>query len=516
VSSANPPSPRPHQRAIKAAFWSLNSYLLPLLVTLLAMPLLYRKLGAAEFGVYTLALLAPAIASNLDLGLASASVRRTAGLLHADPARMLGTVVTSFGLSLALVGAGVGLAILCATPWLGGWLGFTETLGEQSSRQVLMLCALWAGLTPGMAVPGNLMRAAQLFGPITIVQTVVTIATWGGALALVMAGAGVVAIVALALLVSLASALAYAVYAWPLVRHLPLRVDWTPVREDIRFSGGLFLMQLASMVAYQIDRVVISALLSPAAAGSYALCANLANKLLFTVSSLTAFAFPRAAAMAASGETVGPSRLLQMLLRNLLPLVASTLVPAMLLAEPFFKLWLGSAYQAELPRLFQLLWLGFALASVSVPASHIVIGLGASRLPALFAWLTAVTSIALLVLLLPRVGLVGAGGAAIGAFSTSLLFVWFVHRTLRSTRDPELPRVLAGCALGSAAQLALLWRLAPEVGHWIAFIALGGLAVPVFYAVRLALRCATGEESRLLKSALARLGAQAPLDRPGP
>ena len=507
MSSENSPSPRAHQRAIKAAFWSLNSYLLPLLVTLLAMPWLYRKLGAAEFGVYTLALLAPAIASNLDLGLASASVRRMAGLLHADPSRTLGTVVASFGLALVLVGAGVGLAILCAAPWLAGWMGFTETLGEQRSRQVLLLCALWAGLTPGMAVPGNLMRAAQHFGPITIVQTVVTIATWGGALALVTAGAGVVAIVTLAIAVSVASAVAYAAFAWPLVRHLPLHVDWTPVREDIRFSGGLFLMQLASMVAYQIDRVVISALLSPAAAGSYALCANLANKLLFAVSSLTAFAFPRAAAMAASGETAGPSRLLQMLVRNLLPLIASTMVPAMLLAEPFFKLWLGSAYQPELPRLFQLLWVGFALASVAVPASHIIIGLGASRLPALFAWLTALTSIALLVLLLPRLGLVGAGVAAIGALSTSLVFARFVHRRLRSTRDSELPRVLAGCAFGSAAQLALLWRLAPQVDGWLAFLALGGVALPAFYGVRLALRCTTGEESRLLKSALARFGA---------
>jgi len=507
---------RPRQRALKAALWSLNSYLLPLIVTLVAMPMLYRRLGAAEFGVYTLALLAPAIASNLDLGLASASVRRTAGLLESDPERTLGTVVASFGVALAGVGVLVGLAILVAAPWLAHSLGFVEVLDAERSRLVLLWCALWAGLTPGLAVPGNLMRAAQQFGPITVVQTAVTVATWGGAIALVMSGAGVVSIVALATIVSLASSVAYFALAWPLLRSARLSLNFAPVREDLRFSGGLFLMQLASMVAYQIDRIVISALLSPAAAGSYALCANLANKLLFAVSSLTAFAFPRAAAMAASGESTGPSKLLQMLARNLLPLVCATLAPALLLAEPFFRLWLGTAYQPELPRLFQLLWIAFALASVSVPGSHVIIGVGISRLSAIFAWVTALTSLALLVMLLPSWGLLGAGAAAIGAFLSSPVFVWYVHRALGSKRDMELLRMCVGCVLGGLAQTGLLWWFAPGVISWPAFLLAGAASMVLFYLLRLILRLLTSEESRLLESCMARLKARTHQDHRRP
>lgn len=496
---------RMHQRAIKTAIWSLTSYLLPLLVSLMAMPFLYRRLGAAEFGVYSLALLTPAIASNLDLGLASASMRRIAGALDSKPDRALGTVLASYGTAIGLVGFLLGIAIVVATPWLAQSLGFARVLGAEGARELLMWCALWAGLTPGLAMPSNLMRAAQRFGTITVVQTTMTLFIWCGAIALVIAGAGVVTVVAFATIVTVVSSLIYIALAWPLIRHVTFQVEFRTVGKDLRFSSGLFLMQLASMVAYQLDRVVISALLSPAAAGNYALCADLANKLVFTVSSLTAFAFPRSAAMAAGGEFSGPSRLLQMLVRNLLPLVIATVVPAMLLAEPFFKLWLGPAYQAEMPQLFRLLWIGFALVSVSVPASHIIIGVGNSSLAAVFSWLTALTSLALLILLLPHVGLVGAGMAAIGAFSTSLPFLWFVHRALRSARDRQISRVIAGCAIGSVAQGLLIWWLAPEVGSWAAFVLAGATALGTFYLTRIALGLITHEESRLLNLVLIRM-----------
>jgi len=85
-------------------------------------------------------------------------------------------------------------------------------------------------------------------------------------------------------------------------------IDWTgPIRLDPsllvanrRFSVGMFASQAASALVYQGDRILVSAVGSPAMAGANARYANVANKMLAAVVALTSFAFPRAAGLHAA------------------------------------------------------------------------------------------------------------------------------------------------------------------------------------------------------------------------
>ena len=56
----------------------LASWLVPLLVAFLLTPRLLHLLGPERFGILMVALVTPAIASQMDLGLASTAVRRFA------------------------------------------------------------------------------------------------------------------------------------------------------------------------------------------------------------------------------------------------------------------------------------------------------------------------------------------------------------------------------------------------------------------------------------------------------
>ncbi len=70
--------------------------------------------------------------------------------------------------------------------------------------------------------------------------------------------------------------------------------------EDARFSAGMFAAQAAGTLVNQGDRMLVAALGSPAMAGLYALCINIANKTVAAVVAITSFVFPHVAGLQSS------------------------------------------------------------------------------------------------------------------------------------------------------------------------------------------------------------------------
>ena len=488
----------------RTALTSLASYGVPVLIGLVAMPIVFRILGAPQFGVLSIALISPALAASLDLGVTSAAVRRLAPELE-RPTSTLGSTLGSYAVALFVVGAGLGIAVAAAAPLLNDWLGFGTVLGTQLGIDLIRLCALWMALSLAFALPGIVLRAKQRFAELTAVQTASTLALWITAIALAAAGSSLWSIVATAALITAASAVA----CFVLARHeVPggtrLRVDAALVMEDAHFSSGLFLVQLSNVVAFQLDRLIVAALASPAAAGLDALCVGIANKTLFTVSALTSFAYPRVAAMRARGQEAEIGSLLQALLRVAVVVVAPSLLPALFLAGPFLALWLGAGAGEDAAALLQLLWIGYSIAAICAPATHVITGTGTSRLAATFAWVTATLLLTSMYLFVPRLGLLGAGVANVIAMSSALVFLAIVRRTLAVPPDPSRGRLLAGLVAAFLVQGTVLGLLRPYATSWLTLLLAASAGLAAYQTVRWALRTVTGEEQRLLNSLITR------------
>jgi O-antigen/teichoic acid export membrane protein len=468
------------------------------------MPIVFRLLGASRFGILSIALLSPALAASLDLGVTSAAVRRLALALE-ERGAILGAALGTYALALTLVGIALGLVVAALAPWLVEWLGFEPVIGAEPGIELLHLCALWMGLSLALSLPGLILRARLRFGELTIVQSACTLVLWVVAIALSASGSDLWPIVGAALLITVLSAAACVVLARrDLSSIAKARIDIHMLRSDARFSSGLFLVQLSNVIAFQLDRVIVSALASPAAAGVYALCVGVANKTLFAVAALTSFAYPRVAAMLGSDKEAEVGMFLQALSRVAIVVVAPVILPAVLLSGPFLNLWLGGP-PAQSVQLMQLLWVGYALAAVCAPATHVITGTGTSRLAATFAWVTAILLLSGMYLLVPPFGLVGAGIANVIAMSSALVFLLLVRRQLDVPRDPGHGRLFAGIAAGCLAQLALLVLLLPLVNSWMVFALAGLGSLAVYQVVRWFLGSLAAEEVRLIQSLSIRL-----------
>lgn len=485
------------------AFWGLASWALPLAVAFVATPPLLRTLGAERFGVLMIILVTPLVAGQLELGITSSGVRRLAAALALGKVDL--RTLATLGAALGAIGVALGAIVWFASDVVARWLGFAAVLGDPQGVQVVRWCAIWAAVSLLTAMPGLLARSAQALVWITAVQTVATALLWLGALALARAGHPLSAVAALGITISVLSACATAVAMRRLVDWSgALSVDPAILAADRRFSAGMFVTQVASTIVYQGDRMLISALASPAAAGMYALCANLANKTLAATVALTSFAFPHATGLQATGDRERLQALVHTLDRSVAVVVMPVLLPGWFLAAPFLSLWLGSFATDDLATVFRLLWLAFLVPAFAIPVGSLLAAQGNAALPARFSWLTVVVVLGSIFVLVPQLGALGGAIAMVLGMSTSLLFSFVARRTLTLKPAPGRARFWAGVAVGLGGQLVLLLSFHGVLTAWWQVLSAAAAALAVFYGLRAIFRLLSPEEEQLLQRLIAR------------
>ena len=485
------------------ALWGLASWALPLAVVFVVTPFLLRALGPERFGVLMIILVTPLLAGQLEFGISSSSVRTLAAALatgRVDAGRTLAT----FAVALGFIGIASGAVVWALAPTLSQWLGFVTVLGEDQSTVLVRWCAVWVAVSLLTLMPGMLARSAQALALITAVQTFAAALLWLGALAVVKAGRPLSEIVTVGIALSLVCAGATAI---AMRRHVdwsgPINIDLKLLAADRRFSAGMFASQAASALVYQGDRILISAIGSPAMAGIYALCANVANKMLAAVVALTSFAFPHAAGLHAVGDDERLQALSDALERGVVVIVMPVLLPGVLLAQPFLKLWLGDFSNAEVVATFRILWIAFAIPAFAVPVASLLAAKARAGLAARFAWLTAIVVVGAITVFVPLYGARGAAFAMLLGMASSLVFRSAARKALALRTAPDLGRLWWGVISGLAAQLVLL-IVCSTVQTWPALFAVGAASISVFFLVRAILRLLSPEEELLLQQLAAR------------
>ncbi len=462
-------------------------------------PKLLHLLGAEHFGVLMIALVTPLIAAQLDFGITSAAVRRFATQMSAGTIDAGATLFTLF-VALSIIGMSLGVVLWLAARPLSDLLGFSATLGQAASVELVRALAIWTAVTLATLVPGLVARAGQALALISAVQTASTVVLWVSAWLMLRAGASIVSVVGLAIAITVVAPLATLVAARRMIAWRgPLRFDSDMLVREARFSAGMFAAQAAGALVNQGDRMIVAALGSTAMAGLYALCVNIANKSVAAVVAINSFVLPHAAGLQAAGRDDMRPGLVHALERSVAVLLLPVLVPALLLADTFLRLWLGGFATPELTSAFRILLIAFAVLAFAVPISNVLVGSGESSLGARYSWITVVIVFGSMLFAVPRFGLIGAASAVLVGQSTSLLFAAKARRMLHIPPDRQLGRFGMGLAVGCAAQSAMLIVLGPQIAGWAGLLTLGLAAWMVFYVARAIVSALTPEEQQVLQ-----------------
>jgi O-antigen/teichoic acid export membrane protein len=249
----------------------------------------------------------------------------------------------------------------------------------------------------------------------------------------------------------------------PELRFRPSRGTTVVVRSFLTLSGLALLTQVGDIVDSQWDKLVITRIVGPAAVANFHLGTTLVRQARAFV------LLPLAPLLVAIAEREGGRRgetetLISLLSRATLAFASVLLPLAVILANPFVKLWLGDGYGVA-AQSAQLFCVAAYISVLSAPLAYVVIGLRMHRLAATSAAANIVVNAVASLVLTLRFGVPGAlygsiAGATVGSLVLARSF----------SRIPDRPRHLLPSrsmllALGAAA-LALGADYGRLAGSW--------------------------------------------------
>lgn len=491
---------------MRKAVFNAAGWLLPVLVALVATPWLIRELGAARYGVWALIVMLGALIPTLDFGYGVAAVRELAAA-RGDSARIQRVSGELFSLGL-LLGALAWAAVALGGSAISDALNFEQAVPEAEARLLMGLLGPWIAVAFVNGALTALPRAQEHFGSLALLGTLSSLGLWIGATALASLGADLPQLMIFGLGLQGAMGVALAILhrriagRWP----RPIAAFGTLARST-RFAFASFVGSLTSMATYHADKALVSAFIGPAAAGLYTASANVANKLLGLVASLGGVIYPRVSMLQAGGaDRLQVARLYFVSNRILMTLTLALAVVGVVLAERFLSLWLGTNVTPGLVFAFRLLIVAYVMASASVVASNILSGRGNAHRGAWFAALGGVMTVGAGVLLIPRLGVQGAGWAGVIGMSQALVFDLWMERELRA-EHPEYAtgqrRPWAGWLVAGLVAALVAWLALHLLPGWFGLLAAGGLGLAAFGLVWFGAGFASPEERQIAARLLA-------------
>jgi O-antigen/teichoic acid export membrane protein len=346
-------------RLSKNVLWTLLGTGLPLLVALATIPPLIAGMGAARFGVLSIAWMVVGYFSLFDFGLGRALTQLIARALgRGDDARIPTLAWAAFVLMTAfgVIGA---LLVAALSPWL---VGTQLEIPEALERETLLSFYLLAASIPIVILTTALrgiLEAYERFGWVNLVRVPLGTMTYLGpmlvlpysnelpALVLVLVGARAV---------SCAVYLAVCLVLYPDLRRRQ-RVERPLLEELLGFGGWMTLSNVAAPLLLYLGRFVIALSISAEAVAYFATPYDVVINLLIIPSVLVTVLFPRFAGLFEARDAAVGSLYRTSLAVNaacMLPLVALTYA----FAQPALGWWIDEDFAINGYRVAQLLAVG--------------------------------------------------------------------------------------------------------------------------------------------------------------
>lgn len=383
-----------------------------------------RWLGAHDFGVFTFVLVFVNVLGTLcPIGYATSVVR----FLPEFGERGEHGLAQGFLLTGGLVtfGAGV-LAMATGVAVLFGFDGLVPDYYRVPLAFGFLSLPAYA-LTDYMDGVGRSQGWMNLaLAPPYLVRPVLILAFVGGAVATGQSHTASTAVMAAAAAMWLTTLLQYAALIRRLRSHLPAAPRRFELRPWMLVSGPLVLLEGFSILLLNVDVLLLDLFVTPDQIGIYFAAARTISLIAFIHFAVSAATMPRFASLNARGDMEGVrSFLAESRKWTFWPSLAAGLA-ILALGKPL--LWLfGPEFTASYPVMFALV-LGLLARAAAGPTQSLLVAIGRQNLTAAVMAVTLVLNVVLNLVLVPRLGILGAAFATAAALATEALILYIVSR----------------------------------------------------------------------------------------
>jgi len=407
--------------------------------------------GIVADGAYTLLLRLLNIGAAAALGILTARLLGPSGKgIYALPMVQAGLVTAAFaGLSRAtsyfLLNRNAGSRIL--RPAFVSALAFVAAGAAVVGAIALASGQLWAAL-PAIASLPSAAAINFVTGYVVGVKRVryastLTVAMNVGTFVLMAAGllaVGRTPSVAIAVWIVASTLISFAALA-AVVLHARRLTPSEPVSviEYLRFTGKVGVVSLISLLNYRADLYIVAWMAPAATLGMYTVAVSAAESLLVPTQVAALVTSPHVGGL----DLQAAGQLTARCVRNNFLVAAVVCGVIFALAQPIVHLLYGSAFLPLVPALRVLLLGVFALSLGSPMSNYFTLKLGKPEVAMVFASISAAVCIAVSIVLVPRLGMLGAaiGSTAAYALGQAVATVYFsrmAHIPIQTILVPTL------------------------------------------------------------------------------
>jgi O-antigen/teichoic acid export membrane protein len=309
----------------------------------------------------------------------------------------------------------VGLTVVAAIAWnMGAWFNLEGTQARTGGI-VLTLVALQFAVGLPFAIFGAVVNGFQRTVLNSAVGTVVAIVVAVVNVVALLAGAGLIELVAAMTATRMIGYIAYRLNAYrvfPMLRIRPSLFRMTRLREVSRFSVYVLIQEASNKVNYATDPIVIAAVLMTGAVAVWTVAQRLTDMVLRLTNQLNEVLFP---IVVDCDSAQRDDRLRDLLVQGTRLSLATALPVAgslALLAEPVVIGWTGAEFRSA-STIVEILSVVVLVRIGGWTASTVLQGAGHHRLLALSNLAGAAVNIGLSVLLIGAYGLPGVAFATL-------------------------------------------------------------------------------------------------------
>jgi O-antigen/teichoic acid export membrane protein len=356
------------QRLSVNAVLQTGGQVLPLLAGAMAIPIVYRNIGHADFGLFTLSLSAIGLFSLLDLGLGRASVRFMARAFAERDSAAAAAIFIQSAIALGGFSVILCLVLFALAPLVVGLWIHSQDVDRSVVRQCLYILATavpFAGLT---SVFRSVLEAREKFGSISVIQSTFGALTYLVPLALSFVSSDVRLLIAGAVLCRLSVCVAFALAAWDMWKAV---LPWQSgrLRGHSEFRQFSFWTVLSNVIGTGIvygDRAVLVRMFGLAEIPFYNVPLEMLGRMMIIVNSAATVVFP------ALSRVTGNRQLLDRMYAPLATLVGAGVAVGLLalsiLTPALLSVWLGASFHDHSSLLVRIMLVGLLFQTLNAMA----------------------------------------------------------------------------------------------------------------------------------------------------
>ncbi len=418
---------------LKNSTYGFLGYFLPILFTVLVVPVIIGRLGLGDYGAFVFVNTVTAMVGLLDLGF-TVTLIKYASQHYAEKDFVQLTKLFHAGNALYLIIGLLGLAIFFVVGKF--FLPFFNFQGATADH--ILIVFLIAGLVffvnainSSFTIVPHALQRFDIHTKLSVAQLVVS---QTAVLIAVSLGYKLKVIMLIQLVSAVAVSLGYIYYSrkiLPEVNIWGISFEKIKIKLILKFSGFAALINLASSSLLQFDRLVIPAMLGPAALSFYSVPGSIVTKIPGTISSFSGIFFPLTSSLQSQGDMQTVRHIYRRAFRNFTLLAAIMTTTVLVFSHKILLFWLGPEFAEKSASVLVVLALTHFVLSLYAPLSNFLFGLGKLKILAVSAAVMAIVNLISLFILVPRFGILGAAWAyLIGVLPLLFVFFWVEKRAL--------------------------------------------------------------------------------------